>query len=186
MNRITILCFGASYAVALLLELLQLFWPRRIQRYLALGFAGAGLLAHTLFLLAQPLALASEFWSVVFLAWILSIFYLYGSIHHRRLAWGVFVLPIVLGLTALAATFGRPDSQGSPQIGWTAVRGESLWIAIHIGLLVLAAVGICVGFVSSVMYLLQARRLRTKTLPGTGLRLLSLERLESMNRRAIT
>ena len=35
------------------------------------------------------------------------------------------------------------------------------------------------------MYLFQAHRLRAKTPPGQGLRLLSLERLEAMNRRAV-
>jgi ABC-type transport system involved in cytochrome c biogenesis permease subunit len=35
------------------------------------------------------------------------------------------------------------------------------------------------------MYLVHARRLRSKVLPGQGLKFLSLERLEEMNRRAI-
>jgi ABC-type transport system involved in cytochrome c biogenesis permease subunit len=35
------------------------------------------------------------------------------------------------------------------------------------------------------MYLFQAHRLKVKTPPGQGLRLLSLERLEQMNRRAV-
>jgi ABC-type transport system involved in cytochrome c biogenesis permease subunit len=52
-------------------------------------------------------------------------------------------------------------------------------------LLLLASVGISVGFVASVMYLVQAHRLKAKTAPGHGLKLLSLERLENMNRRAI-
>lgn len=183
MNRITIMCFGASYAVALVAEMVQLIWPRPVQRYVALGFASAGLVAHTIFLLVQPLALASEFWSVIFLAWILAVFYLYGSFHHGRLTWGVFVLPIVVGLTALAATMQRPEiSSTTPQ---TSIQGERWWVAAHICLLLLAAVGICVGFVSSLMYLIQARRLRAKELPGKRLRLLSLERLETMNRRAI-
>jgi ABC-type uncharacterized transport system permease subunit len=60
------------------------------------------------------------------------------------------------------------------------------WLSVlHSGLLALAAVGICVGFLASVMYLLQARQLREKVPPGQGVRLLSLERLEQMNRRAI-
>src|SRR5262249_37828830 len=59
------------------------------------------------------------------------------------------------------------------------------WGTLHGVLLVLAAVGICVGFVASSMYLIQAHRLRAKVTPGQGLRLLSLERLEAMNRRAI-
>src|SRR5262249_60415041 len=49
----------------------------------------------------------------------------------------------------------------------------------------LPAVGVCVGFLASVMDLMQAHRLKAKMLPGEGLRLLSLERLELMNRRAI-
>src|SRR5437660_11523139 len=35
------------------------------------------------------------------------------------------------------------------------------------------------------MYLVQAQRLKVKTLPGQGVRLLNLERLENMNRRGI-
>ena len=145
MNRITIVCFGASYAVALALEVLQLFWPRPVQRYLTLGFASAGLLAHTLYLLAQPLALASQFGPLLFLAWILAVFYLYGSIHHRQLAWGVFVLPLVLGLIALAGLPSIGDEGRRGRTGGLA-GGERFWIVVHGSLLLLAAVGICVGF----------------------------------------
>ncbi|HEV3260172.1 MAG TPA: cytochrome c biogenesis protein CcsA [Gemmataceae bacterium] len=186
-DRITVFCFGASYACALVLELVQLCWPRPVQRWLATGFAGAGLLAHTLFLLARPPALASPFWSMLFLAWILAVFYLYGSVHHRRVAWGVFVLPVVLGLTVLAGRLDRPEA--APEASWwhglLSIRGEAFWVTAHIGLLLLAAVGVCVGFVASVMYLVQAWRLKAKMLPGQGVRLLSLERLEAMNRRAV-
>jgi ABC-type transport system involved in cytochrome c biogenesis permease subunit len=118
-----------------------------------------------------------------FLAWILAIFYLYGSIHHRRLAWGVFVLPLVLGLTGLARAFAvGPSGSWLPQVN---ALPEQFWGALHGILLLLAAVGVCVGFVASLMYLVQARRLKAKVPPGEGLRLLSLERLEAMNRRAI-
>src|SRR5438552_13612459 len=98
-DRITIFCFAASYAVALGLELLQLVRPRALSRLLATGFASAGLMAHTLFLVAQRVSLTTQAGSLFFLAWILAMFCLYGSIHHRRVAWGVFVLPVVLGLS---------------------------------------------------------------------------------------
>ena len=55
----------------------------------------------------------------------------------------------------------------------------------HGVLLLLASVGITVGFLASAMYLLQAWRLRRKLNPIGGMRLLSLERLERMNRRAV-
>jgi ABC-type transport system involved in cytochrome c biogenesis permease subunit len=186
LDKITRFCFGASYAVALLLELLQLLWPRPVQRLLATVCAAAGLFAHTVFLAVQRPPLSSQFGSLLLLAWILAIFYLYGSLHHRQVAWGVFVLPLVLGLVILTS-FVPPDDEGGGTIipAFAELRGESFWRFVHGVLLLLAAVGVCIGFLASVMYLVQARRLRAKVLPGEGLRMLSLERLEEMNRRAI-
>ena len=63
--------------------------------------------------------------------------------------------------------------------------GERFWGAIHGTLILLAAVGVSVGFLASVMYLIQARRLRKKLNPGRVVPMLSLERLETMNRRAL-
>ena len=84
-------------------------------RWLTLACTGAGLVAHTAFVAVHPLPLQTSFGSLIFLAWILAVFCLYGSIHHRRLAWGLFVLPLVLGLLALAEVFpeGRGDKTGS-------------------------------------------------------------------------
>jgi ABC-type transport system involved in cytochrome c biogenesis permease subunit len=184
-ERITIFCFAASYAVALALELLLLFRSSALTRLLATCFGSAGLLAHTLFLSAQHVSLTSQAGSLLFLGWILAMFYLYGSIHHRRLAWGVFVLPVVLGLTILGDLEGQPALATSDSSLWF-VDLEQFWRILHIGLFVLAAVGVSVSFVASIMYLVQAHRLKAKALPGHGLRLLSLERLEKMNRRGIT
>lgn len=186
--RVTVFCFAASYALALAMEVWHLLAPRPIQRYLALGFGGAGLLAHTIFVLVQPLQLTSPFGSLLLLAWVLAVFYFYGSIHHGRLAWGVFVLPLVLGLIALAEAFPLGNASSADQ-GFLAAllspRGERFWGAFHGALLLLAGVGICVGFIASVMYLVQVYRLRAKLPPGQGVRLWSLERIEGMNRRAI-
>jgi ABC-type transport system involved in cytochrome c biogenesis permease subunit len=186
LEGITLFCFAASYAVAFLLELLRLVRPRPVLRLMAVGFGAAGLLAHTLFLAFRQPPLSSQFGSTLFLAWILAVFYLYGSLHHSRVAWAVFVLPLVLGLVGLASTFSR---EGATEQSWLidlqAFQGERFWHIVHAVLLMLAAVGVCVGFLASIMYLVQAHRLKAKVLPGQGLRLLSLERLEAMNRRAI-
>ena len=66
------------------------------------------------------------------------------------------------------------------------LASHDLWGPVHAGLLFLAAIGVCVAFLASLMYLVQAQRLRTKSTPVPGMRLLSLERLAQMNRRAIT
>jgi len=183
-ERFTVYCFLASYAIAFALEVLHFLRPRPIVRLLSLVFGAAGLLAQSLFVAVRPLDLASPFGSLVLLAWILAVFYLYGSIHHARLAWGLFVLPLVLGLIGLAeiAPAGPEPSNGGTSL-WTSMSPS--WGLVHGALLLLAAVGLSVGFVASIMYLVQVRRLRAKLAPGQGVRLLSLERLEEMNRRAI-
>jgi ABC-type uncharacterized transport system permease subunit len=92
----------------------------------------------------------------------------------------LFVLPVVLGLSALAEL--GASSLGSTRPWWTS---NSFWGQTHFLLALLAAVGVCVGFVASVMYLVQVRRLRAKLPPGQGVRMWSLERIETMNRRAL-
>lgn len=180
MHRVTLMCFLASYALALALELLFLRVARPIVRILALLAGIAGLVAQSAYLYAKQPPLIDQLGWMLYLAWILVVFYLSEAVHHRRQSWGVFVLPLVLGLLGLGIVFGSPadDVKGATQIA-------GIWGPLHVVLLLLAAVGVCVGFVASLMYLFQANRLRTKSLPDSGLKLWSLERLESMNRRAI-
>jgi ABC-type transport system involved in cytochrome c biogenesis permease subunit len=189
-ERTTVFCFAASYGVALVLELWHLLAPRPIARLVGLGFGAAGLLAHTFYLLAQPMDLATPASSLLLLAWILAVFYLYGSIHHYRHAWGLFVLPLVLGLVVLAAIVPvSPSSEGAPNSGEQSLladfAGPRFWGLVHGVLVLLAGVGISVAFVASVMYLVQVRRLRAKSALGHGVKMMSLERLEAMNRKAI-
>jgi ABC-type transport system involved in cytochrome c biogenesis permease subunit len=182
MDRVTILCFFASYGLALALEVLYLRLGRPIVRALTLLAAAAGLVAHSIYLYSHQPPLIWQFGWLLFVAWILAVFYLCGAIHHRRESWGVFVLPLVLGLLGLGVLFGEPP-EGAHGLWQSEVH--SPWAPVHAVLILLASVGVCVGFLASLMYLYQAHRLRTKARPGQGLRLLSLERLEAMNRRAI-
>jgi ABC-type transport system involved in cytochrome c biogenesis permease subunit len=187
MERVTLFCFAASYTVALCLELWHLYQRLPVQRVLANVFGGAGLLAHTIYLAVQRPPLGWQYGLLLALAWILAIFYLYGSVHHARQAWGIFVLPLVLVLVGLATLFGAPTGpEGGRVSGLFSLEDRKLLSITHATLLILAAVGVCVAFVASLMYLVQAHRLKAKMLPGEGLRLPSLERLETMNRRALT
>ena len=113
------------------------------------------------------------------------LFYLYGTIHHAKQAWAVFVLPVVIGLVGLSLLLvtASPEAGTFDVPEWAS--GERFWGAVH-GILILgASVGVSVSFLASVMYLIQARRLRRKVAPGSGLPMLSLERLETMNRHAL-
>jgi ABC-type transport system involved in cytochrome c biogenesis permease subunit len=185
MDRVTVTCFFASYGLALAMELLSLWRPARALRVLTLIAAAAGLLAHTLYLYSRQPPLIWQFSWLLFVAWVLAVFYLCGAVHHRGLSWGVFVLPLVLGLVALGVLFGAPPAEARGLWKEELQAPHRLWGPVHAVLILLACVGVSVGFVASLMYLFQSHRLRTKAPPGQGLRLLSLERLEAMNRRAI-
>jgi ABC-type uncharacterized transport system permease subunit len=178
-DAIKVMCFAASYAVAFGLELWHLFQPRPILRYVALGFGAAGLFAHITYLIAQSVPLGSPNGSLWFLALILAVFYVGETIHHQRVAWAIFVLPLVLGLIGLGWLLKDANSTSAP----TSLN--DFWVWTHIVFLLLAAVGVSIGFIASVMYLVQLRRLQAKLPPSHGLPLFSLERLETMNRRAI-
>jgi ABC-type transport system involved in cytochrome c biogenesis permease subunit len=123
---------------------------------------------------------------MLFLAWILAVFYLFGSLHYQRLAWGIFVLPVVLGLVALGILGAHLDPlKGERPKQLFLIDNVLSFQAAHAAVLLLATVGLTVGFIASLMYLYQAHRLKTKQLPRKGARMLSLERLEMMNRRAV-
>ena len=177
---ITHLCFGLSYLTAFGLESYRVVRPDRWTRLAAIFFAIAGLLAHTIFLGYHQPTLASPYGSLLLLAWVFAVFYLYGVLHREPYSWASFVLPLVLILVGLSyAFFGNGVADGS----WFS--GEHFWGMFHGVLLLLASVGITVAFLASLMYLVQSRRLRRKANPIGGLKLLSLERLERMKRRAI-
>ena len=174
--KVTVFCFAASYGVAFALEIWRLFRPRLILRVVGICFMAAGLLAHFIYLIVQQLPLASPIGSLLFLALILAVFSAYGTLHHPKLASGLFGLPLVLGLILLAVINPAPPPH------WA---GERFWGMVHGILVLLAAVGVCVGFLASAMYFVQLYRLQSKASPGGGMKLMSLERLERMNRRAI-
>ena len=177
---ITRFCFAASYSLAFLLELARIPWPARGWQVAGWVAGGAGLFAHTAYLLMHRPSPATPTGSLLILSWVLAVFFLYGTLHHRKSAWGLFVLPLVLILVGLSVLFA-----GGDYADWKVLTSQRSWGIIHGGLMLLAAIGVCVGCVSSVMYLIQSRRLRRKSLGKHGVPLMSLERLERMNRRAI-
>lgn len=183
LERVTIVCFAASYGVACLLELARLVQPRLILRVFSVLFGAAGLLAQVIYLFSQAPSLATPSGSMLFLSFVLAVFWLYGTLHRGNVAWGVFVLPLMLGLIGLALAMPQRTPVDGP--AWADVRGVKFWGMTHGLLVFFAAVGICVGFLASVMYFVQMYRLRSKSPPGQGIQLLNLERLETMNRRAV-
>ncbi len=175
-------CFAASYAVALLLELIRLWRGGRVSRRMAMGFTAVGLLAQTLYLgrramMAQSVPLSSAYDWYLVAAWVLIAVDLYLTGFHPEVPHGIFILPLALGLIG-AAQFAskKPFPQTEAAQFWGMIHG-TFWL--------LGTVAVMVGFVAGLMYLVQARRLKQKLPAAGGLRLPSLEWLQRVNGRAI-
>ncbi|MCR4412735.1 MAG: cytochrome c biogenesis protein CcsA [Thermoguttaceae bacterium] len=189
LSKVTVLCFAASYGVALALELTRLLFRSGVRGAVMLGFTAAGLVAHTAFLFYQgvrfneqlhgigsPLS-STQHWYLT-AAWVLAVVYLLLTFSYPKVQFGLFFLPLVLGLIGVAHHFADPEP---------AARAPDarIWGLIHGGSILLATVSVLVGLAAGLMYLGQARRLKHKLPPQRGLRLPSLEWLQETNRRSL-
>lgn len=180
MPNVNVVCFLASYAVAFGFDAWRVRARTAWGRFLSLGFGAAGLLAQTLYLLLRssqthqpPLLSSAHDWLLV-LAWLAVLTHLFVSLLDSTIVSGVVVWPVVLSLVV-----------GSLFVG--AARNESLdyyrnWKMLHASMLVLGTAAILFGFVLSLLYLWQHRRLKHRQVLTGGSSLPSLERLERYNR----
>jgi ABC-type uncharacterized transport system permease subunit len=178
LDKVSLFCFFASYVVALGLELTQFLRSSRINRWAAIGFTGGGLLAQTMYLIHRsrvsgmpPLIGSMHDWLLV-LAWVAAALYVVLELRDRRLGLGVFLLPLVLLLVGSATSMKR-----EPRVRDAQYAVEMF----HASLLVFGIAGVTIGFLLSLMYLVQHNRLRHKTPDPDSLQLYSLERLGRMN-----
>ncbi|MGI9458163.1 MAG: cytochrome c biogenesis protein CcsA [Aeoliella sp.] len=181
MSGITVLCFAASYSIALALEVAGLWVRYGWHRAAMVVMAVAGVVAHSIYLVTSATGdvaiLGSPAnWCLV-VAWVLAALYLWVVFSTPGSATGLFVLPMVLGLIAF--------SQRASLEPFAAERASEFWSLLHGGLLMMATVTVCVGFLAGLMYLIQSWRLKKKIPFTSRFRLPSLERLERTNSRSL-
>lgn len=185
MERLSVLCFAGTYGLALVCELARLLVKGSVRWYVTLSLTALGWVVQTAYLanlgwVEGRLPVATSFESLLVVTWLLAAIALYLMVRAPKpVAVGMFILPLVLGLSIVA---GLSGSRGS----WGDWGGRTVfWGRVH-GLLLLAgSVSSCVAFVAGLMYLAQARRLKRKTAPRFGFSLPSLEQSERLNRGAI-
>ena len=115
-------------------------------------------------------------WLLV-LAFIVVLVYLFVSLADGELATGLVVWPLVLGLV-VASQFVTSSSSHFLD----SHRG---WKMLHASTLVLGTAGIVQGFVLSLLYLWQHRRLKHRQSTNSAVKLPNLERTERLNRWSI-
>lgn len=186
-SGITITCFAASYAVALVLELTRLVFQATVRNVVMLAFAAAGWIAHTLFLIAHARADLTRGMNIpwsnwqdfcLLAAWVLAGAYLGLSLRRPGISVGVFLLPLVLILIGVGWWFS--DSAPFP-----AHEAANYWRWIHGLALLFGIAGVTLGFATGVMHLIQSYRLKHKLPPNPRFRLPSLEWLQRFNREAL-
>jgi hypothetical protein len=179
---VKIYCFGASYLIALVLELPGLWSRVRYRRAVCLLAASAGVIAHAIYLgqraVTTPYApLASHHDWLMLAAWLLAVIYVGALFHIPRASLGVFLLPgvlVLIGVATFAATV--------PLASFEAPR---VWGLVHGVFLLLGTISVLLGFLAGLMFLVQSRRLKKKLATSEGLQLPSLEWLARMNSRSL-
>ena len=186
LHKITVTCFAASYAVALVLEVSRVFFQAKFRQPIRIGFIAAGLFAHFVYLVIQNrlefnasgIWMGSWFSWCLAAAWLLAAAYLWISVRQSQSVIGLFLLPLVLVLIFIAYQF---DHEGRFSIH----HARSVWNMIHGSSLLLGTTVVVLGFVFGVVYLVQARRLKTKSIPSKFFRLPSLEWLQANCERSL-
>ncbi len=173
-SRISVVCFAASYLVALACEASRLLFRSGIRGAVMVGFAAAGVVAHTLFIVwraanEQSVPLSSAYDWYLLAAWVLACGSLWLTIANPRTPIGLFMLPLVLGLIGAA--------QLSSPVPFPQSPATQVWGAIHGSFNLAASVAVAFGAIAGMMWLIQAGRLARKQAPAQGFRMPSLEKL---------
>lgn len=184
LSRITITCFAASYLVVLVLEISRLFFQTRIRRMVMLAFVAAGLFAHAahLWMLADTAETGAPLstWKAwcLMASFIVALAYAGLLVRRPENAFGIFLLPLVLGLIGVGWMLRDAAA-------FSADRAWAIWRFAHGVSLLLGTVAVLLGFAAGVMYLLQSWRLKRKLPPSRVLKLPSLEWLQRFNRESL-
>lgn len=186
-------CFLVAYLLVLLIEGLRLTLAQESMRRwltnLSLGLFLLALLTHTLYLAdvviqgvlqSQGLRYLKTWgdWSIV-AAWTIAVAYCVMLWRRSDKQIGVFLLPLILLLVALAVVFPSEGPIGR------ANSTVSFWRMVHSMAMLIGTILVALGFASAVMYFVHAWNLKRSLSMRLLFRLPSLEYLQQMGRNCI-
>ncbi len=181
MSGVGIVCFAASYGIVFLLEVSRFFFRSPIRGVFSVLGTFAGFVAHTAFLFYHVGAINNAASFFFFTAWGLVFVCLYLQIFHPKIPFGLVLLPIALLLIGCGAFTPASTSTFSGD-----QHAFSFFLKrVHTISFLLATLSVSVGFVVGLMYLVQDRRLRRKSITETQLKLPTLEWSRTACRHAI-
>ena len=181
LSQVQLSCFLFSYLVAFGGEIFQLLRSKStVTRWLLVGFGTGGLIAHTAYLFNRssesglpPLVGSSHDWLLV-LAWMGGFLYLVAVGTNQKLAVGLFLLPVMLGLIVMALFVDDASLDSTREVA------AHRWGMLHAATLVLGMGAVAAATICAMMYLLQYRKLRGRAGALQNLQLPSLETLTTL------
>jgi ABC-type uncharacterized transport system permease subunit len=180
--RVAVGCYatGLLYALALLSRRGE-SWRRTIVPIVSLG-----MVFHLVSLVEaaaiEHLTVASVHYSESVLAFLIMLIFMVIRVKYKTTSPGLFIFPLVFLLTFASAIAQAPLEFNNPLL-------RSGWVALHIALILTGYAALILSFVSSVLYLVQARSLKGKKKlkqPGAlSSRLPSLETIDDIGYKSL-
>ncbi len=175
---LTILAYSLSFAAYLRF----LYSGREMAGRLGTVLLALGLVTHYFALLERSRGLHTVpyhdlYGSMSLFGWLLAVTYLGLELYHRQRSVGAFVLPFILAF--FLAAHLAPADRLSPTPAHGAV------FAFHVTLSILAYAAFALSFVLSLIFLVEDRLLRNRTLGNVVWRLPALELLERMSQSSV-
>jgi ABC-type uncharacterized transport system permease subunit len=172
---------GLLYALALLQKRTEF-----LTRDFILPCVGLGMVFHFVSLVEsavlRQLTFASVHVAESLLAFLLMFLFMIVRVKYKTTSPGIFIFPLVFLLTFASAIGQGPAALANPVL-------RSGWIGIHITLIVTGYAALILSFAASLLYLLQARNLKSKhmnpTSGGILSRLPALEVIDEIGYKAL-
>ncbi len=142
----------------------------------------AGVL-HTIYLLllsvrSGHLPVADTFLVLTTSAWFFVLVYLILEVRLKEMTMGVFFLPVIILLQCISNLFIKIDKPLAPVL-------SELFFEVHVAFMISAYAAFTISFITSVMYILLSREMRTKRLGIFFERLPSLEFFDHLSNQAV-
>ncbi len=172
----------AFYAVGLLYSLLLLGKKGNLLAKVVEPAVGLGLIFHFVSLVEYTVVIGRLSWASVhysesLLAFVAMVVFFIFFVGYRTTTLGVVIFPIVFVLTFASAVGQQPVTITSPAL-------RSSWIFVHVALIFTGYAGLFVSFGASVLYLMQERALKAKSLDALVSKL-SLETIDDIGYRSL-
>lgn len=171
------------YACGLAYSLFTLYGRREKLEPLVIALVRVGALFHFVSLAesvwtSRQISLLTTQRTESLLAFLLMVLFFFTYWRLRSFSHGIFVFPLVIVLTLFTALEQRPLEFSSPLL-------RSGWIFTHIALILAGYAALFFSFSSSILYLVQERSLKTRSLGGIASRLPALQVIDDIGFRSL-